>query len=313
MEVIKYTLGDKIPSTEPIAAALGFFDGVHIAHRALIELLIKEAKERNLTPCVFTFTENLTKQGKKQSLIYNTKDKIDILASLGIEKIILADFPSLSWLSPESFVFDVLIDTLSVRLAASGYNFRFGKGAVGNAELLSELMTARGAEGLILGEQKDNGEAVSATRIRQLLSEGKPERAAELLGMPYFIHGEVERGLGVGGAWGFPTVNTALSGSTPLKTGVYRTAVKIGERLYTGVTNIGSCPTVKERSIHAETLIADYSGDLYGQDVYIYFLGYLREEIRFESIEILKKQIYADRDRAVKENGDLKWLVIGQS
>jgi riboflavin kinase/FMN adenylyltransferase len=106
-------------------------------------------------------------------------------------------------------------------------------------------------------------------------------------------------------------VNLPLRDTTPLSVGVYRTAVMTGGKLYTGVTNVGKCPTVAEREIHAETLIADFDGDLYGQNIKIYFLGYLREEMLFDSVDKLKEQIYLDRDRAKKENGDLKWLETG--
>ena len=132
-----------------------------------------------------------------------------------------------------------------------------------------------------------------------------------MLGLPYAIEGEVERGLGLGKAYGFPTVNLPLRRTSPLSTGVYRTAVIIDGRAYTGVTNVGSCPTVSEREIHTETLIADFEGDLYGKTVRIYFLGYLREEKRFDSIEELRDRIYLDKDIAKKENGDLLWLETG--
>jgi riboflavin kinase/FMN adenylyltransferase len=102
-----------------------------------------------------------------------------------------------------------------------------------------------------------------------------------------------------------------LRSTSPLITGVYRTAVKIGEKLYTGITNVGKCPTIMERDVHTETLIADYDGNLYGESIKIYFLGYLREEKHFGSVDELRERIFADRDKAIKENGDLKWLEIG--
>ena len=294
-----------------IAVALGYFDGVHVGHRELISLLVREARAKGLSPYVLTFADSLSKTKKTQSIIYNTEEKIKIFSSLGVEGVIVTDFSSISGLSPESFIGDVLVDSLGVELAISGYNFRFGKGAAADSLALVELMEKAGKSAIILSEQKIDGKPLSATVIRDLISEKRLEEATRMLGLPYAIEGEVERGLGLGKAYGFPTVNLPLRRTSPLSTGVYRTAVIIDGRAYTGVTNVGSCPTVSEREIHTETLIADFEGDLYGKTVRIYSLGYLREEKRFDSIEELRDRIYLDKDIAKKENGDLLWLETG--
>ena len=294
-----------------IAVALGYFDGVHVGHRELISLLVREAKAKGLKPYVLTFADSISKTKKTQSIIYNTEEKIKIFSSLGVEGVIVTDFSSISGLSPESFVGDVLVGSLGVELAISGYNFRFGKGAAADSLALVELMEKAGKSAIILSEQKIDGKPLSATVIRDHISEKRLGEAARMLGLPYAIEGEVERGLGLGKAYGFPTVNLPLRRTSPLSTGVYRTAVIIDGRAYTGVTNVGSCPTVSEREIHTETLIADFEGDLYGKTVRIYFLDYLREEKRFDSIEELRDRIYLDKDIAKKENGDLLWLETG--
>ena len=293
------------------AIALGYFDGVHVGHRELISLLVREAKAQKLKPYVFTFVDDLAKTKKTQSIIYNTEEKIKIFASLGVEGVIIANFSTISGLTPEAFVKEVLIDAIGTELAISGYNFRFGKFAkAGSAELI-ELMEAFGKRALVLSEQKIDGNILSATVIRQLIADKRLDEATKMLGTPYRLEGTVEKGLGLGKVYGFPTVNLPIRSTAPLTPGVYRTAVKIGEKLYTGITNVGSCPTVCEREIHTETLIADFTGDLYGKTISIYFLGYLREEKRFDSVEALREQIYLDRDKSIEENGDLKWLEIG--
>lgn len=312
MVIHEYSYPQKL-NLKSSAVALGYFDGVHIGHRELISLLVREAKAKGLTPLVFTFVDDITKTKKSQSIIYNIDEKIKIFESLGVEGVIVADFSSISLLSPESFAKDVLIDTLDAHLAISGYNFRFGKGAIAGASDLIELMEKHGRQAIVLSEQRLDGKQLSATIIRELIASKKLDEAARMLGTPYYIEGTVEKGLGLGKVYGFPTVNIPLRQSVPLTQGVYRTAVKIGEKLYTGVTNVGSCPTVQERDVHTETLIADFTGDIYGESIRIYFLGYLREEKRFNSIEALKEQIYLDRDKSIEENGDLKWLEIGQS
>ncbi len=311
MIITEYT-GKALPKTEKSrAVALGCFDGVHIGHRALITKLVEESNKTDLVPCVITFAGDLPKSKELQSIIYNIEDISKIFSQLGVKETIVIDFGYISNLSAEQFVTDILINKLDAKLAVCGYNFRFGKKRCADAKALARLMSSLGADTIVIPEQSNDGIPISSTRIRELLASGDVGKARILLGEPYHIHGIVEKGLGIGKIYGFPTINTSIGGKTPLRTGVYRTAVRIGERLYTGITNIGSCPTVKERELHAETLIADFDGDLYGEDIYIYFLGYLREEKRFSTIEQLKEQIFIDKNISVKENGDLKWLEIG--
>ena len=310
MDVRYYRYPEKL-NIEKSAVALGYFDGVHVGHRELISLLVKKARERGLKSYILTFEDNLSKTKKTQSVIYNTKDKLKIFASLGVDGVVVADFDSVSGLSAEDFVGGVLVDTLDAWVAISGYNFRFGKGASADSHALLELMEKRGRSAVVLEEQKINKSSLSSTAIRELIGQRRLDEANAMLGMPYFIEGAVERGLGLGTAFGFPTVNTPVRENSPLPPGVYRTAVEIGEKLYTGVTNIGSCPTVKERDIHAETLIANFEGNLYGQNIRIYFLGYLREEKLFDSVDELREQIYKDKNRSIEENGDLTWLETG--
>ena len=312
MDVRKYSYPEKLDITGS-AVALGYFDGVHLGHRELISLLVREARAKKLKPYVFTFVDDLAKTKKTQSIIYNTEEKLKIFASLGVEGVIIANFSSISGLPPEAFVNEVLIEALGAELAISGYNFRFGKYAAAGAPELIELMEAAGKRALVLSEQKINGAPLSATVIRQLIADKKLDEATKMLGIPYFIEGTVEKGLGLGKVYGFPTINLPLRQTAPLPSGVYRTAVETGGKLYTGITNVGTCPTVCEREIHTETLIADFDGDLYGKTLRIYFLGYLREEKRFDSVDALREQIYSDRDKSIEENGDLKWLEIGLS
>ena len=310
MDVIKYEYPGKV-NLKNIAVALGYFDGVHTGHRELISLLVQKAKERGLSSYVLTFADNISKTKKTQSVIYNIEEKLEIFASLGVDGTIIIDFDSIKNLSPESFVYEVLIDSLGAELAISGYNFRFGKGASADSKTLAELMEARGKSAVILDEQKNDGKILSSTAIRSLIRDKKLEEATKMLGLPYFIEGVVEKGLGLGKVYGFPTVNTPIRENSPLSPGVYRTAVEIGGKFHTGVTNVGSCPTVKEREIHAETLIADFDGNLYGEKIRIYFLGYLRDEKRFDSVDELREQIYADKRKSIEENGDLTWLATG--
>ena len=260
---------DIIPSGERVVA-LGFFDGMHIAHRELILSAVKLARERGESAAVFTFRAEGSRIKSGVGRLYTTEEKLSVLEALGIDEAVVAEFDSLSELTPESFVSDVLIGALNCSVAASGYNFRFGKGREGDSDTLLRLMKRHGREAFILEEQKVGARTVSSTAVREALLLADTDTVTRLLGVPYSISGVVERGIGLGHTLGFPTVNIPLNNAPEIKSGVYRTAVLIGDRLYTGVTNIGSCPTVeRERHTHSETFILDFSGELYGKKIKI--------------------------------------------
>jgi riboflavin kinase/FMN adenylyltransferase len=312
MNIIEYPGAQRDIGTTPLAAALGFFDGVHRGHRKLLALTKKEAEKRGYTPAIFTFRSECKGIKKGGERIYSTEKKLELFSSLGFETVILADFDKISSLCAEEFVEDLLIKKFNVRLAAAGYNFRFGRGALADSKRLTELMSAHGLDSVIMAEEVYRGRTLSTTEIKSALKEGRTDEAAEMLGYPYFRDSSVERGEGMGRKLGFPTVNSSLSSETEvLRSGVYRSAVMIDGRIYNAVTNVGTCPTFAERERHCETFIIDYSGNLYGKKIRTFFLGYLREEKRFEDKNDLILQINVDKNRAIKENGDIKWLEAG--
>lgn len=294
MTVIEYPKFKPDVKKNGRAVALGFFDGVHIAHRALIEKTVNQAKKTGAVACVFTFLAESRNIKAKSPRIYTTEQKLKIFASLGVDEVILADFDKISNMTKEEFAKDFLIDTLDCTAAVFGYNFRFGKGREGDATYLDEFMTSKERLAVIQEEVTLGGRTISATVIREALKKGNCEEAASLLGAPYFISGRVEKGLGKGRALGFPTVNLTLPSETLLKEGVYRSAIEIDGRIYSAVTNVGTCPTVCERETHAESFIIGYDGNLYGKELDVYLLGYLREEKRFSTYEELSEQIKKD-------------------
>lgn len=309
MEIYKYEYG-KALDISPSVIALGFFDGVTIAHRRLIEEAREEADKRALPLGIFTFdSEGSIKKDSKR--IYSTEQKLTLFERCGVDFAVVADFSDLCSLSPEEFVKDVIVRDLGAVIAASGYNFRFGRGAAADANDLCVLMQDMGKSAITVSELSRDGEAVSASRIRDLLSENRIREAESLLGAPYFIVGTVTAGNAKGRDLGFPTINTNIDVSKVAPKGVFRSAVPIGDRIFHAVTNIGTCPTFDERSVHAETHIIDYLGDLYGKRCEVYLLGYLRSEIKFDSPEALIKQIQEDKLRAISENGDLTWQRLG--
>ena len=305
MKIYEYTPGNKVGIGHAVIA-LGFFDGVHNGHRRLLGSARQLANERGIPLAVFTFHADDGFKG--DGTLYPSEEKLRILDSLGVDAVIVAKFTSVSGIPADEFVTSSLIGDMECAAAVAGFDFRFGSGAKGDAALLLKILGDHGRECIIESEHKINGEKISTTKIKELLSLGNVEEAHKFLGAPFRLQAKVEHGLGKGTSLGFPTVNTPTS---HLKRGVYRTATEISGVLYNSITNVGTCPTISERTLHAETYIIDYSGDLYGKEIRIFFLGYLREEKRFSSPEELIMQINVDKNRAIKENGDLKWQEIG--
>ena len=294
MKISKYRHGEYKSCDKKSAVCLGFFDGVHLGHRALIGECVEYAEKNGLVPTVFTFPAECARLKGGAERIYSTDAKLGILEGLGVGHTVLADFESVSGLSPFDFVHSVLIENLGAVSAHSGRSFRFGRGASGNAEMLTELMKEHGLSAFTVGDILYENEAVSSTRIREAIKTRNLPLASELLGNPYFTEGEVVHGDGRGHLFGIPTVNTALSDSGLLPRGVYRTEIEISGVRYPSLTNIGTCPTFGERERHAETLILDFSGDLYGERVKIHYLSYLRGEKKFESADELLNTIKSD-------------------
>ncbi len=292
--------------------ALGFFDGVHIAHRALISVAKKEARELGLPLVIFTFSGKGEDFKSNTGRIYTDEEKCELLAECGADYTLLCDFSALSSLSKESFVKDFLVNTMGAKTAVCGFNFRFGRGASGNASDLDFLMRNLGGRCIKIDEFLHTGVLVSSTRIRALIEKKDTRGAAALLGKPYFITGKVSHGLGIGSSMGLPTVNTELQADrfSPPR-GVYATVAVIDGRKYCAITNIGTCPTFGERDMHAETFILGFDGDVYERQIKIHFIDYLREEKTFSSKKELIMQIDIDKTRAKSLIEELKWQEIG--
>lgn len=299
MRVIHYKLGDK-PKYIPRAIALGFFDGVHLGHRALIRDTIDVAEREGYSATVFTFASDATlKNGV--SRLYSTEDKLAIFETLGVDEVVLCDFSSVSALSPDDFINKVLIEALDCRVAVVGEDFRFGHHREGTSAYLRDVMmrACRSVKvhEMLLYNIKGRGRVeISATIIRELLSLGEVDTAAELLGAPYFISGIVERGRGDGHGLGYPTVNTEM-GESPIKHGVYHTRVRVGEECFAALTNVGICPTFSPREPHLETHILDFSKEVYGERVAVEFIAFLRDEMSFPS----KEELMAEINRNIKQ------------
>lgn len=300
MKVYHYKYDEALPTGDCVLA-LGFFDGVHIAHRKLLEEARKIAKKSGLPFGVFTFSSDGNVK-KNVARIYTDEEKLELLRGLDVDFVVLAHFPAISGLSPEEFVYNVLVRDTSAKVCVAGFNFRFGKGAAGDISDLKRFMAELGGKVVITDEVTRGSVTVSSSLIRRLLSDGEVKAANELLIDPYSIKGKVTHGNGQGRDLGYPTVNTDIPEVRVIpRHGVYVSEVEIGDKAYRALTNIGTCPTLGERAAHAETHILDFSDDLYGEKIKVNLIDFLRDEIRFDSFDALREQISLDRKAALEK------------
>lgn len=279
------------------AVALGFFDGVHIAHQKIINTVVSYRRTKSLVPTVMTFELDIEPENKKgKNFILPNNIKYEIFARHGIEQVYSPNFSEIMSLSAESFFYDVLLDKLRAKILVCGYNYTFGNNASGNTDDLMKLCIKNNVELQIVNPIKVGDEIVSSTSIRKALSNGNIEKVTKMLASNYFIKGAVVKGKQLGRALGFPTANIEfLDNQVIPKYGVYKTLVYIGSRIYAGLTNVGMKPTVggTDKPI-SETYILDFDADIYGEVVVIGFVKMLREEKQFSSIEELKLAMIED-------------------
>lgn len=300
MQTINYVPGTVCAPADAVIA-LGFFDGVHLGHRALLALAAEKAGSLGLPLGVFTFPAEDVGMKKSALRLYDTPYKLSLLESLGVDYVYMCELSSVADISAEDFVHQCLATELRAAVTVCGFNFRFGHGAEGDCDALARCMQALGRESITLPPMYHEGEILSSGAVRLHLREGEVALAAKMLGAPYTLPGTVEGGDGRGKTLGFPTVNIPLAENRlVLRSGVYATATKTKDGCFPSVTNVGTCPTFGERHIHAETHLCDFSGNLYGQTVEIKFLKRLRDEKTFPSGEMLIKQINVDKNEAME-------------
>ena len=239
---------------------------------------------------------------KKSALrLYDTRKKLSLLSSLGVDCVFMCELSVIASVSAEDFVRRCLVSDMRATVTVCGFNYRFGNGAKGDCDALDRYMQALGRENITLPPMYHSDELLSSSAIRAHLSAGEVARAAEMLGAPYALSGEVQSGDGRGKTLGFPTVNIPLAeNQLLLPPGVYATATQTDAGIFPSVTNVGTCPTFGERSIHAETHLCNFQGDLYGTNIELKFLTRLRDEKLFSSGEELIKQINVDKNKAVE-------------
>ena len=299
MEIIRVG-GKECPCVRGTAVtALGFFDGVHLGHRRLFDATVAEAARRgpDTYAAVFTFSDDARQIKAGAARLTDFETKMRLLREAGIKRVYVADFPSVMGLSAESFVCEILVRQCKTVYAVCGFNFRFGRGASGDASALCSLMQQAGGDATVIPPAYLGGQVISSSAIRTAIESGDMLHATAMLGRPFSLTAPVVRGRGYGHSEGVPTINQVFSESGILpRSGVYACRARLSDGTeVAAVANVGSCPTFAEKGeIHCETHLIGYSGDLYGKTLTVDFLYYLRPEKRFDSAAQLYAQIGCD-------------------
>lgn len=296
---------DEIPEKQT-SVALGVFDGVHKGHR----IVLKEAAAIDyLEPWVFTFSEDALPTSKKDALrLEPAKFRYRIMKRCGIAHVYAPDFFDIKDLSGEEFVDKILVEHLKCKRVVCGTDFRFGKAASCKVAELKELCEFRGIECVVVDKLFDGEEAISSTRIRDAAEKGNMEEYIRLCGYPFCIEKEVTEGKHLGREYDIPTINQEFDrGYMIPRFGVYVSSAYIDGKFYPAVTNVGVRPTVSEDNIPvSETNIIGISENLYGKDVLVFLLGFVRDEMHFDSKKKLFERISCDRAAAEKTASD--WI-----
>jgi riboflavin kinase/FMN adenylyltransferase len=282
----------------PWCIALGSFDGVHLGHRKLIELLMEESRICGTKSMVYTFHTHPRKilmPDKHIYLITDNDKRAEIIEDMGVEMLYLEDFNNVKGMSAEAFVKDILISRFNVKSVVVGYNYRFGIKGEGTASSLKEYGKKYGFNVIIVEAVEIEGHTVSSSLLRHIIRSGSVDKVTKYLGREFSVHGEVIYGRQNGEVMGIKTANIDVKKDITLpKKGVYYTSTKVSGKLYKSITNIGFNPTFNGESLSVETHLIDFCDDIYGEEIEIFFHRHRRDEIKFSSMEELVKQIKSD-------------------
>lgn len=288
----------------PLCLALGNFDGVHVGHQQLIKECVDFAKENNGTAAAYIFDPHpalVIKPSQAPRLLVTAKHKAELLAALGLDLLIYADFTTqVAKISPQDFVRHILVEKLHVQQVVVGFNYSFGFRGAGTPDLLKELGDQFGFKTIIVEPVQRNGRVVSSSAIRQALEEGNIELAADMLGSHPVLLGKVVKGEQRGHSIGFPTANLSINPELTVPgIGVYAAIAKLDQHCFKAVVNIGRKPTFhKDHPTVIEAHLIDFQQEIYDREMQLTFIKKIRDERKFNGIEALVKQITLDRDMA---------------
>lgn len=300
--------------TKPRTIVLGNFDGVHLGHQALIDLARKSAQDFGQELMVFTFFPQLQAVFQPDfKYLLSREKKFALFEQCGVDVVLALPFnQDFAKTSPTAFVEDLLIKQLGAKQIVVGFNYHFGYQAAGDVTLLMALGKQHKVKVQVMPPFYLNEQLVNSSTIRQLVAQGDFTQANSLLGYPFSLRGKVVHGRKLGRTIGVPTANMSIDQALLLPAfGVYAVRVLVGGVSKLGVLNIGSRPTVNNGvDTSVEVHILDFNADIYGQVIEVALHHYLREEIKFNGLEELKKQIAIDMDqtRLLLENDGSYYL-----
>lgn len=297
MKVYK-SIEDIINIPNPVIT-IGSYDGVHIAHKRIIQHINKEAKKLNGESIMITFSPHprfITNPQSDFKLLSTKHEKIRLLTEEGLDHLVIQDFSrEFSNLSATQFI-EILVKKIGIKKIVIGFNHRFGANRLGNFDLLKKSGIQFGFEVEAIPQQIVDDVGVSSSKIRALLENGKVNETIDLLGRPYSIKGLVVKGNQIGHTINFPTANIQISSDKKLvpKKGSYAVMVLYNNLVFKGMLNIGNKPTLNDQTFSIEVHIFDFNKNIYGEALEVFFIDGLRDEVKFDSIDYLKEQLELD-------------------
>jgi riboflavin kinase/FMN adenylyltransferase len=308
-----HKLDDVSADFGPTVISVGNFDGVHRAHRHVLDEIVGRARAINAKSVAVTFEPHpsrILRPDNNLKLLTPLPEKLRLLEATKVDAVLLLPFSrDLSLVSPHEFAREILKNRLHVCEVHEGYNFHFGHKAAGDIHLLRQLGAEMGFVVHDYPEMRLRGESVSSSQIRKLLSEGRVSRARHLLARPFSILSTPGRGRGYGTKYTVPTINLSRYDELVPKDGVYITRARVGNECFDSVTNVGNRPTFGSDSFAIESHLLNFHPlELSPQtEIELFFLDRLRDEIKFPSVEALKEQIGRDVGKAQRYLRRLGW------
>lgn len=296
--------GREFQITEPTVVTIGKFDGRHKGHQKLLREMMKFREQRGYRLAVFTFdmAPSGVVSGRKQTVITTNQERRNNMEKMGVDYLVEYPFnQEVARMTPEDFVIRILVGQMHAKAVVAGPDCSFGYKGAGDAALLRSLSAEYGYETVIIEKEQDDHRDISSTYVREELDQGNIEKANELLGEPYAIHGVVVHGKHIGGSvLGFPTANILPPPEKHLPPfGVYVSRVLVDGHYYAGVSNIGRKPTIAgDNPVGVETFIMGLEEDIYGKNIEVQLLNFERPEQKFDSLEVLRARIEADKEYA---------------
>jgi riboflavin kinase/FMN adenylyltransferase len=303
-----YPYRSDIPRLKRVVVTLGTFDGVHNGHRQIIQYLVERAEKLEGNSLIVTFDKHPLKvikdgNGPIENLT-TLNEKVTIMESLGVRNVLLIPFTrTLSQYEPELFLKEMLLDKMEIHEFVIGYDHAFGSHRKGDRNFLINLGKKLGFSVHVVKPVRIGKEVVSSTRIRQLLYQGEIRNANRMLGSNYSIRGIVKKGEEMARQWGVPTANLFQSEDHQKlipRNGIYAVLVHTEQDRFQGVCYIGTRPTVNGSQRQIEIHLHDFQGDLYDQELTVEFIDFIREEKKFENIDVMVSEIKKDREKSIK-------------